>query len=71
MTRRRFTRAELIAEFLRLRGSGRAEEQVGIPVVRRQLARSLRAHRKTLRTPPRARFNPAVDLKKLQANDID
>ncbi|WP_405126742.1 hypothetical protein [Ralstonia pseudosolanacearum] len=71
MARQRFTRAELIAEFLRLRGSGRAEEQVGIPTVRRQLARSLRAHRKTLRTPPRARFNLAVDLKKLQANDID
>ncbi|BCN09664.1 hypothetical protein RPSD_15490 [Ralstonia solanacearum] len=71
MARQRFTRAELIAEFLRVRGSGRAEEQVGIPAVRRQLARSRRAYLKTQRATPRASFSTSVDLKKLQANDID
>lgn len=71
MSRARFSRADLIAEFQRLRGSGRAEEQVDIPTIRRQLARSLRAFRKTQRAAPRARFSHAVDLKKLQANDLD
>ncbi|ARU23030.1 branched-chain amino acid ABC transporter substrate-binding protein [Ralstonia solanacearum] len=71
MSRARFSRADLIAEFLRVRGSGRAEDQVDIPAIRRQLARSLRAFRRTQRTPPRRRIFPAVDLKKLQANDLD
>lgn len=71
MSRAHFSRADLIAEFVRLRGSGRAEEQVDIPAIRRQLARSLRAHRRTHRKSPRPRFSPAVDLKKLQANDLD
>ncbi len=71
MARQRFTRAELIAEFLRVRGSGRADEQVCIPAVRRQLVRSRRAYLKTQRATPRARISTTVDLKKLQANDID
>ena len=71
MSRVRFSRADLIAEFVRVRGSGRAEEQVDIPAIRRQLARSLRAHRRAHRKDPRPRFSPAVDLKKLQANDLD
>ncbi len=71
MSRVRFSRADLIAEFVRVRGSGRAEEQVDIPAIRRQLARSLRAHRRAHRKAPRPRFFPAVDLKKLQANDLD
>ena len=49
MSRMRFSRADLIAEFVRVRGSGRAEEQVDIPAIRRQLARSLRAHRRAHR----------------------
>ncbi len=71
MSRARFSRADLIAEFHRVRGSGRAEDQVDIPAIRRQLARSLRAHRKAQHKTPRPRFFPAVDLKKLQANDLD
>ena len=72
MSRARFSRADLIAEFHRQRGSGRAEEQVDIPTIRRQLARSLRAFRRAQhRAAPRPRFFPAVDLKKLQANDLD
>lgn len=71
MSRARFSRADLIAEFHRQRGSGRAEEQVDIPAIRRQLARSLRAFRRTQHRAPRTRFFPAVDLKKLQANDLD
>ncbi|CAJ0740869.1 hypothetical protein [Ralstonia mannitolilytica] len=71
MSRARFTRADLIAEFHRVRGSGRAEEQVDIPAIRRQLARSLRAFRRAQHKAPRPRFFPAVDLKKLQANDHD
>ncbi|MCO5412872.1 hypothetical protein [Ralstonia mojiangensis] len=71
MSRVRFSRADLIAEFVRVQGSGRAEEQVGIPAIRRQLARSLRAHRRAHHKAPRPRFPPAVDLKKLQANDLD
>ncbi|MCP1173006.1 hypothetical protein [Ralstonia chuxiongensis] len=71
MSRARFSRADLIAEFHRVRGSGRAEDQVDIPAIRRQLARSLRAHRRAHRKAPRPRFFPAVDLKKLQANDLD
>ncbi|MBB6581636.1 hypothetical protein [Ralstonia solanacearum] len=71
MSRPRLTRAELIAEFHRVGGSGRPEEQIGIPAIRRQLARSRRAHLKSRRAPPRARSSPTVDLKKLQANDLD
>ncbi|MGC5885705.1 hypothetical protein [Ralstonia pseudosolanacearum] len=71
MSRARLSRADLIAEFHRVRGSGRAEDQVDIPAIRRQLARSLRAFRRTQRKAPRPRFFPAVDLKKLQANDLD
>lgn len=73
--RKRFTRTELLAEFSRVGGSGRAEEQVDIPFIRRQLARSLRGH---LRAQRRGRSmagqrdrSTAVDLKKLQANDLD
>lgn len=71
MSRARFSRADLIAEFIRVRGSGRPEEQVDIPTIRRQLTRSLRAYRRTQRDAPRRRYSPAVDLKKLQANDLD
>lgn len=73
MKRQRFTREDLIAEFLRVGGSGRAEEQVDIPGIRRHLARSLRNRlrdqRRAQRAAPQRKFS--VDLKKLQANDLD
>jgi hypothetical protein len=74
MTARRISKTELIAEFLRVRGSGRPEEQVEIPAIRKKLARSRRAFLKTqARTPrPRPRFDPTViDHKRRQANDLD
>lgn len=74
MSARRISKAELIAEFLRIRGSGIAEEQVEIPAIRRKLARSRRAYLKNQRDRryARPRFDPAVpDLKRRQANDLD
>lgn len=74
MTARRISKAELIAEFHRVRGSGIAEEQVEIPAIRKKLARSRRAYLKTQRSRQytRPRFDPAVpDLKRRQANDLD
>ncbi|WP_020201891.1 hypothetical protein ACKI2N_001850 [Cupriavidus sp. 30B13] len=74
MTARRISRAELIEEFHRVRGSGRAEEQIEIPAIRKQLARSRRAFLKAQarRKPARPRFDPTViDHKRRQANDLD
>ena len=74
MKARRTSKAELIAEFHRIRGSGIAEDQVEIPAIRQKLVRSRRAYLKSQRSQrtPRPRFDPAVpDLKRRQANDLD
>ncbi len=74
MTARRISRAELIAEFLRINGSGRPEEQVEIPAIRRKLARSRRAfvREQGRRKPARPQLDPNfIDHKRRQANDLD
>lgn len=74
MTRHRFTKADLVAEFHRVRGSGIAEHEVERRSVAKALRRSLRAYLKSQarRPPARPRFDPAVpDHKRRQANDLD
>lgn len=74
MTGRRFTKADLVDEFHRVRGSGIAENEVERRSVARALRRSLRAYLKTQANlpPARPRFDPAVpDHKRRQANDLD
>lgn len=74
MKRRRFSEAELVAEFVRIQGSGIPQNELGKDKIRRQVIRSLRAHLGALarRIPARPRFDPTViDHKRRQANDID
>ncbi|MGE8366015.1 MAG: hypothetical protein ACN6OP_04500 [Pseudomonadales bacterium] len=74
MKRRRFSDAELIAEFVRIQGSGIPQDELGKDTIRRKVIRSLRAHLSTQarRIPARPRFDPTViDHKRRQANDLD
>lgn len=74
MSRRPFSHAALVAEFLRIQGSGIAEEEVKKPAIRKALIRTiaarLNAQRRALRQRDR-QDRPAIDLKRLQANDLD
>ncbi|QYY30330.1 hypothetical protein K2O51_23460 [Cupriavidus pinatubonensis] len=74
MTRRPFSQAALVAEFLRIQGSGIAEEEVMKPAIRKALIRliaaRLNAQRRATRQLDRQRRS-AIDVKRLQANDLD
>lgn len=74
MSRRPFSNAALVAEFLRIRGSGIAEEEVKKPAIRKALIRliaaRLNAQRRATRKSDR-HSHPTIDLKRLQANDLD
>lgn len=65
-----FSRDALIAEFLRTKGSGRAEDAILTPHIRLQLIQSIKTR---LRAKPRKRRHDptAPDIKRLQANDLD
>lgn len=72
MRSRPFSKAALIAEFHRIKGSGRAEDALRDPQMRLQLVASLRQHlQATRRTQRRPSPAPAMDIKRLQANDLD
>lgn len=74
MTRRPFSHAALVAEFLRIQGSGIAEEEVKKPAIRKALIRMIATRLKAQRNANRQRdrqTRPAIDLKRLQANDLD
>ncbi|KAI3597684.1 hypothetical protein D8I24_6500 [Cupriavidus necator H850] len=72
MSRRPFSHASLVAEFLRIQGSGIAEEEVRKPPIRKALIRLIAARLKAQRVAARQRERrPAIDLKRLQANDLD
>lgn len=66
-----FSREALMAEFVRLQGSGRAEDAIRIPHIRLQLIASIKARLAATRKRRRSTFAPGVDLKRLQANDLD
>lgn len=71
MRPRPFSNEALIAEFTRIKGTGRAEEAIRIPHIRLQLIDSIRERLR--RKPPtrRRHTEPTIDLKRRQANDID
>lgn len=74
MSRRPFSHAALVAEFLRVQGSGIAEEEVKKPAIRKALIRAIAARLNAQRRATRQRDRqprPAIDLKRLQANDLD
>lgn len=72
MSRRPFSHVALVAEFLRIQGSGIAEEEVRKPAIRKALIRLIASRLKAQRAAARQRERrPAVDLKRLQANDLD
>lgn len=74
MTRHPFSHAALVAEFLRIQGSGIAEEEVKKPAIRKALIRLIAARLRAQHIASRQRARhprPAVDLKRLQANDLD
>ncbi|MNS26114.1 hypothetical protein D3C72_580290 [compost metagenome] len=59
-------------EFTRIGGSGRPEDAIRIPHIRLQLIASIKARlasKRAKRTRPAV--SPAVDIKRLQANDLD
>jgi len=67
-----FSRESLMQEFIRIGGSGRPEDAIRIPHIRLQLIASIKvrlAAKRAQRTRPAA--NPSVDIKRLQANDLD
>jgi hypothetical protein len=68
-----FSREALMAEFARIGGSGRPEDAIRIPHIRLQLIASIKQRLLANRAKRRARPNtaPTIDLKRLQANDLD
>ncbi|QBY56133.1 hypothetical protein [Cupriavidus oxalaticus] len=61
-----------MAEFIRIGGSGRPEDAVCTPHIRLQLIASVKARLAAKRAKrPRPATSPAVDIKRLQANDLD
>jgi len=67
-----FSREALMAEFIRIGGSGRPEDAIRIPQMRLKLIASIKARlnaQRTQRRRPAAR--PVIDIKRLQANDLD
>ncbi|KWR80331.1 MULTISPECIES: hypothetical protein [Cupriavidus] len=74
MSHRPFSHAALVAEFLRIQGSGIAEEEVKKPAIRKALIRLIAMRLKAQRAANHQRDRqrrPAIDLKRLQANDLD
>jgi len=71
MRPRPFSNEALIAEFIRIKGTGRAEDAIRIPHIRLQLIDSIREQLRR-KSPPRRRHTvPTIDLKRRQANDLD
>lgn len=67
-----FSKEALIAEFIRIGGSGRPEDAIRTPHIRLQLIASIKARLAAKRSQrPRPAARPAVDIKRLQANDLD
>ncbi|MFC4435998.1 hypothetical protein [Cupriavidus respiraculi] len=61
-----------MAEFLRLKGSGRPEDAIRTPQMRLQLVASIEARLKGKRkTPAKLRDPNVIDHKRRQANDLD
>lgn len=71
MRPRPFSNQALIAEFVRTNGTGRAEDAIRIPHIRLQLIDSIREQLRRKPPPRRRRNEPTIDLKRLQANDLD
>jgi hypothetical protein len=65
-----FSNEALMAEFVRINGSGRPEDAIRTTQIRLQLIDSIR-RRLRAKPAPRRRTVPAIDLKRRQANDID
>jgi hypothetical protein len=67
---RPFSNAALIAEFKRIKGSGRPEDAIRDKRTRLALVASIKSQRQAERKTPTPR-RPADDYKRRQANDID
>lgn len=65
-----FSNDALMAEFVRIGGSGRPEDAIRIPHMRLKLLASLREQLRN-KPRPRPRPFPTIDLKRRQANDLD
>lgn len=74
MPARPFSHAALLAEFRRQRGSGVPEEEIEKWSVKKALIASIERRLEQERAAIRQRRRqprPAIDLKRLQANDLD
>lgn len=65
-----FSNDALMAEFIRLKGSGRPEDAIRTAHIRLQLIDSIR-RRLRAKPAPRRRQVPSIDIKRRQANDLD